>query len=471
MNCQQINKDEWHEKYLLGHLNPEQQESYEQHLSECPDCSEELETQRQLIMGIRHSSRLAMKNEIITQAEQIRENSRAELKYVFFRAAAVLLVAVFLPGLYYYYNHYAILPDEKSHEVFAPLEIEEDFEPQVEESPETTIEKAEDGIIEPPKSEKREKIETIPDIARKEAPRATIDDLLGDSDQMKPVLSGKGVGTGYKSLTHKNDIDRIEPAKIESEKIVQEFAEEIPVAKSTGLLNNTVSGAGSTEASYSTIKGTIVDLQTGKPLPGVNIYIENSHIGASTNEDGQFNIKKIAEGNYTLIVSMIGYSEKRISGLKIDPDKTTTLDIAIEPAALISESIVVAAEAAQIDNAASSVSGISAAPKKKSVLARSALSALETIEPIRVTYQNGMIEFIAASYSGKTAQDSLYYYVLQDSLMRIYWPDMPGELLHQPELLKISQQSPFEYKLFLNDKPIYNIQKEADKVRLIKLGE
>ena len=45
----------------------------------------------------------------------------------------------------------------------------------------------------------------------------------------------------------------------------------------------------------------------GEPLSGSSIYISDQRIGASTNEQGEFELKSIAEGNHLIEVSHIGY--------------------------------------------------------------------------------------------------------------------------------------------------------------------
>ena len=63
----------------------------------------------------------------------------------------------------------------------------------------------------------------------------------------------------------------------------------------------------SEEESY--IKGVIIDYSNQKPIPGANIYFENSDIGTISNELGEFSIPidnlKINE----IKISMIGYRD------------------------------------------------------------------------------------------------------------------------------------------------------------------
>ncbi|SNY95393.1 TonB-dependent receptor [Flagellimonas pacifica] len=59
------------------------------------------------------------------------------------------------------------------------------------------------------------------------------------------------------------------------------------------------------------IKGSITD-NAQTPLLGVNILIGHSTQGTQTNEKGQFEILNVADGNYTLIVSYIGFKTREI---------------------------------------------------------------------------------------------------------------------------------------------------------------
>ena len=61
-------------------------------------------------------------------------------------------------------------------------------------------------------------------------------------------------------------------------------------------------------------KGKIVDSATGEPMSFVNVSIFNRSTqkfvtGAVTDDKGQFNIRQLAYGDYTLKLSYIGYTE------------------------------------------------------------------------------------------------------------------------------------------------------------------
>ena len=61
----------------------------------------------------------------------------------------------------------------------------------------------------------------------------------------------------------------------------------------------------------SELTGTVVDQRTHKPLVGANILLENSSRGVLTDQNGRFRITGLAEGNYPIVVSYIGYESVR----------------------------------------------------------------------------------------------------------------------------------------------------------------
>ena len=62
----------------------------------------------------------------------------------------------------------------------------------------------------------------------------------------------------------------------------------------------------------STISGTVTD-EFGDPLIGANIFVEGTAVGAATDIEGIFSINYIPEGEYTLVVSYIGYKKQLLT--------------------------------------------------------------------------------------------------------------------------------------------------------------
>jgi hypothetical protein len=63
-------------------------------------------------------------------------------------------------------------------------------------------------------------------------------------------------------------------------------------------------------AQQKTITGNVTD-ETGLPLPGATVVIENTTQGVSTDFDGNFSINA-SQGN-VLVISYVGYSDQRIT--------------------------------------------------------------------------------------------------------------------------------------------------------------
>jgi len=62
----------------------------------------------------------------------------------------------------------------------------------------------------------------------------------------------------------------------------------------------------------STVSGTVTD-GAGNPLIGANVLVEGTVIGAATDIDGLFSINYAPEGEYTLVVSYIGYKKQLLT--------------------------------------------------------------------------------------------------------------------------------------------------------------
>lgn len=75
-----------------------------------------------------------------------------------------------------------------------------------------------------------------------------------------------------------------------------------------------------------TINGSIIDAEFGDVLIGANVVIEGTTNGVSTDFEGKYQLKAEA-GTYTLIISYIGYSEKKIEGVEVKDNEITYLDV------------------------------------------------------------------------------------------------------------------------------------------------
>jgi outer membrane receptor protein involved in Fe transport len=92
------------------------------------------------------------------------------------------------------------------------------------------------------------------------------------------------------------------------------------------------------------ITGVVKDKETGDPLPGVNIILEGTTMGAATNSKGEFTMINVPAGVYTVSTSMIGYAKVTKQNVRVLPDFTTRLDFDLTATSLGGEEVVVIAE-------------------------------------------------------------------------------------------------------------------------------
>ncbi|MDL2261928.1 TonB-dependent receptor [Bacteroidales bacterium OttesenSCG-928-I21] len=79
-------------------------------------------------------------------------------------------------------------------------------------------------------------------------------------------------------------------------------------------------------AQSGTLNGTITDAQTGEPIPFANVTIEQGGsivTGGSTDFDGNFSIKPIPAGRYTVSASTLGYKTVQITNVQIPAGQIT----------------------------------------------------------------------------------------------------------------------------------------------------
>lgn len=81
------------------------------------------------------------------------------------------------------------------------------------------------------------------------------------------------------------------------------------------------------------VRGAVTDAETNGPLPGANVIITGGNVqtGAATFTTGEFEIKNVPAGTYTVTVSFIGYETQTLTDVAISQGQTKTLDIALTP--------------------------------------------------------------------------------------------------------------------------------------------
>ncbi|OGU29706.1 MAG: hypothetical protein A2X67_07600 [Ignavibacteria bacterium GWA2_55_11] len=92
------------------------------------------------------------------------------------------------------------------------------------------------------------------------------------------------------------------------------------------------------------IRGLVKDKKTGEVLIGANVRVDGTGLGASTDIDGMYTILNVPPGEYSLVVSMVGYGPSRITEVRVKIDLTTTIDVELAEALVEAQEVVVVAE-------------------------------------------------------------------------------------------------------------------------------
>ncbi len=92
------------------------------------------------------------------------------------------------------------------------------------------------------------------------------------------------------------------------------------------------------------IKGEVKDVASGNLLPGANVVIEGTQLGAATNLRGKFVILRAPIGTYMLKASYMGY-EPATREVIVRPDQEVVVDFELEHKTLRGQTVVVTAEA------------------------------------------------------------------------------------------------------------------------------
>src|SRR3989339_1491680 len=76
-------------------------------------------------------------------------------------------------------------------------------------------------------------------------------------------------------------------------------------------------------AQFGTVRGFVYEQETGEPVIFTNVYFYKTSMGAPTDENGYFAITRIPPGEYTLMVTYIGF-DSLIIPLTIKADDMIT---------------------------------------------------------------------------------------------------------------------------------------------------
>ena len=91
------------------------------------------------------------------------------------------------------------------------------------------------------------------------------------------------------------------------------------------------------------ISGTVVDAETGDPLIGATVMVAGLALGAMADLEGSYLIRNVPAGRHAVVVSMIGFARKRVTGIRVNPGQVTRIDLVVEQELIMADVVEVTA--------------------------------------------------------------------------------------------------------------------------------
>lgn len=98
-------------------------------------------------------------------------------------------------------------------------------------------------------------------------------------------------------------------------------------------------------AQSATITGRVADMHSGDALPGANVYLVGTSLGASTGLNGGFTITNVPPGSYTIRTTYVGYRTS-VMHIQVAAGVNLKEDIRLEAVGVQGKEVVVTAQAA-----------------------------------------------------------------------------------------------------------------------------
>ncbi|MFH0991333.1 MAG: TonB-dependent receptor [bacterium] len=130
------------------------------------------------------------------------------------------------------------------------------------------------------------------------------------------------------------------------------------------------------------IAGYVRDAKTKEGLPGVNVVLKDTRLGAITDIEGAYFVINIPPGIYEVTASIIGYQKVTQENVQISSDRTTTVNFSLQEAALnIVKEVVVVAERPDVSPEKTSTSDIIRGEQALSLPGTRDLTAVMSLSP------------------------------------------------------------------------------------------
>lgn len=150
-----------------------------------------------------------------------------------------------------------------------------------------------------------------------------------------------------------------------------------------------------TLAQPGSIEGKVTDKRTGDALPSVNIVVKGTATGASSDVDGNYAIRNLTPGTYTLVARLVGYEALEVSGIVVAGGAAVVRNIILSETAVQISEMTVYGASRRAERIVEAPSAISSVPPKEIELkaASGQLPRLLESEPGVDIVQSGIQDF------------------------------------------------------------------------------
>jgi hypothetical protein len=135
------------------------------------------------------------------------------------------------------------------------------------------------------------------------------------------------------------------------------------------------------------IAGTVIDKETGRPLPGANVIIVGTTMGAASDLNGKFTILNVPPGTYDIKATVIGYAAMTVKDVRVKIDQTERVDFALQIEVIEGETVIVVADRKPIkEDVATSVASFSS-----NEITTLPISNVEDVIGLQAGVENGLV--------------------------------------------------------------------------------
>ncbi len=97
------------------------------------------------------------------------------------------------------------------------------------------------------------------------------------------------------------------------------------------------------------VTGTVKDVSNNEPIPGANVVLDDTHLGAAADASGKYFILNVPPGTYKVTASAVGFSKRSITEVRVSADQIVTVDFDMQSEAIGLGEVVVEARQRVVD--------------------------------------------------------------------------------------------------------------------------